>query len=65
MKHFVNGFRSDVFVVICVVFCVALMTVSLYAQPTYRTFNQNDLGTKKVAAGKIVGARATFQIINT
>lgn len=64
MKHFVNGFRSEVVVFIRVILCLGLMTVSLYAQPTYRTFNQNDLGTKKVAAGKIVGARASFQFIN-
>jgi len=64
MKHFVSGFRSDVAFLIRMFICLGVVTISLHAQPTYRTFNQNDLGTKKVAAGKIVGAKATFQIIN-
>ncbi|MBI1804876.1 MAG: hypothetical protein HYR77_10455, partial [Ignavibacteria bacterium] len=52
---------------IVVILCVLSMCISsaLFAQPKYRTFNQNDLGEKKDKAGKAVGSTACFVFHNT
>ncbi|MBI1804774.1 MAG: hypothetical protein HY033_13620, partial [Ignavibacteriae bacterium] len=43
----------------------SLLSSALFAQPKYRTFNQNDLGEKKDKAGKAVGSTACFVFHNT